>query len=170
MDPPGQDGLDRASWIAYPMSVVLEKRLRDAGVANVVGVWFPPESDARIMTIVSIKQSFGGHATQALLIAGQAGKTEGEGRVVVVVDEDIDIYSLNDVLWALLTRCDPVRDMTIVRQTRTQSQVLIDATRPWEWKERFAETISDAESERVARERWGWILQPDAVDPRRGDA
>src|SRR5205807_5633483 len=137
-----------------------ETRMRDAGVSNLVGVWFPPEGEARVMTIVSIKQSFAGHATQALTIAGQAGNPDEGRSLVVVVDEDIDIYSLNDVLWALLTRCDPVRDMRIVHETAARSQVLLDATKPWEWKDRFAETITDATSEHAARERWGWILQP----------
>jgi 3-polyprenyl-4-hydroxybenzoate decarboxylase len=170
MDPPGQEGLDRANWRAYPMSALLERRLQQAGVANVVGVWFPPESVDGAMAIVAIKQSFGGHAVQALTIAGQADAPGVDRHIVAVVDEDIDIYSLNDVLWALLTRCDPVRDMTILRETSDRSQVLIDATKPWEWKDRFAETISDSTSERVARERWGWILNPDARDPRRGAA
>jgi 3-polyprenyl-4-hydroxybenzoate decarboxylase len=170
MDPPGREGLDRATWQSYARSALLERRLQQAGVANLVGVWFPPESVGSAMAVVAIKQSFGGHAVQALTIAGQADAFEVDRHFVVVVDEDIDIYNLNDVLWALLTRCDPVRDMTIVRETSDRSQVLIDATKPWEWKDRFAETISDSTSERVARERWGWILNPDARDPRRGVA
>ncbi len=170
MDPPGREGLDRATWQGYARSALLERRLQQAGVANLVGVWFPPESVDSAMVIVAIKQSFGGHAVQSLTIAGQADALEVDRHFVVVVDEDIDIYSLNDVLWALLTRCDPVRDMTILRETSDRSQVLIDATKPWEWKDRFAETISDSTSERLARERWGWILNPDARDPRRGAA
>ena len=46
------------------------------------------------------------------------------------------------------------------------SRLLIDATKPWEWRERFAEPVVTAEMTRAAREKWGWILDPSAPDPR----
>src|SRR4029077_17536403 len=163
---PGRQGVDQAEWKAYPRSVMLERALQQAGVPNVVAVWLPAQGSALAMAIVAIKQSHGGHAMQALTIAGQAGDGEEERRFIVVVDEDIDVFSMNDVLWALLTRCDPIRDMTLIRETPVRSQLLIDATKPWEWKDRFAETITDGSAERAALERWGWILDPHAPDPR----
>jgi hypothetical protein len=41
------------------------------------------------------------------------------------------------------------------------SRLIIDATRPWEWRERFAEPVITADQMRANRERWGWILERD---------
>ncbi len=65
----------------------------------------------------------------------------GRLKYIVAVDDDIDIYNLNDVLWAITTRVDPGRDVFIVPQTMTgpldpsayelgvTSKMFIDATR-----------------------------------------
>ena len=40
------------------------------------------------------------------------------------------------------------------------SRLIIDATRPWEWKEKFPPAIGPSpEQKRITRERWGWILK-----------
>jgi 3-polyprenyl-4-hydroxybenzoate decarboxylase len=97
---------------------------------------------------------------------------------VVVVDPDIDIYNVTDVLWAILTRADPDRDVSVVRRAWSgpldpaihpdergfNSRLLIDATKPWEWRDRFADPVVTAEDSRAARDRWGWILEPEAPD------
>lgn len=168
IDAAGREGWDKACWQAYPRSAILERELERAGVPNVTSVWFPPEGEARALVVLAVKQSHAGHVAQALTVAAQAGglKAAEDRRFVIVVDEDIDIFNMNDVLWALLTRCDPVRDMNTIRGVAAGSQLLIDATKPWEWKERFAETITDASAERTGFERWGWILDPEAPDPR----
>jgi 4-hydroxy-3-polyprenylbenzoate decarboxylase len=176
--PPHEDN----RFLAYLKSTIAEQQLKAAGVPKVKGVWLPPEAGNRMMTIVSIEQAYPGHATQALMVAGQVGAAAYAGRWVVVVDEDIDIYSMNDVLWAMMTRCDPERDITVIRRAWSgpldpaihpdergfNSRLLVDATRPWEWKERFADPVVTADMARVTREEWGWILRPDAPDPRAG--
>ena len=76
------------------------------------------------MTVISLKQRYDGHAKRAALIA--AGNVY-MGRIVVVVDEDIDPSNMNDVLWAIMTRCDPQRDVTIIDASVTpdyQTRVL----------------------------------------------
>jgi len=168
LDPPNSPGLDTDMFSAYPRSVFMEQRLRAAGVPDIVGAWFPPDAPGGQLAIVALSQRYPGHATQALMIAGEAMVGDAR-RFAIVVDTDIDIYELTDVLWALLTRCDPVRDISVVRRTRAGSQLLIDATKPWEWRERFAESITTPPCEAAARERWGWILKPDAADPRMSD-
>jgi len=93
---------------------------------------------------------------------------------VVVDDEDIDIYDINDVWWAIQTRVDPVRDVQAFDrgwsgpldqaihpdERGTNSRLIIDATRPWEWRDRFAEQVTDAERGRSILERWGHLLDP----------
>ena len=94
------------------------------------------------------------------------------------MDPDIDIYSQQDVLWAIMSRCDPARDITIVNRGWSgpldpathpdhrglSSRILIDATIPWEWRDRFADPVVTADMTRATRERWGWILDRNAPD------
>lgn len=163
---------------AYLRSSSIRERIEEAGVPNVTGVWIPPESGNRGFVVVAIRQSYPGHATQAGLIASQVYGAAYLGRYVVVVDEDVDIYDISDVWWAIQTRVDPVRDVqTFDRawsgpldqaldpdERLTNSRLLIDATRPWEWRERFAEPVTDAERSRSILARWGHLLDP--VDRR----
>lgn len=174
--PPHEDN----RFLAHLKSAILEKQLRAAGVPKVVAAWMPPEAANRMMTIVSIEQAYPGHATQALMVAGQVGASAYDGKLVVVVDEDIDIHDQNDVLWAIETRCDPVRDVKIIDRAWSSrlnpathpdergmnSRLLIDATKPWEWRERFAEPVITKDGSRATREQWGWILDREANDPR----
>src|SRR5581483_10609902 len=82
-------------------------RLEQAGIQDVVAVGTPmPYVD-----VVSIRQRYPGHAKQAAMAMVSGLRN---GRWVVIVDEDIDPYNLKEVLWAMTTRCDPVRDIEIV--------------------------------------------------------
>ncbi len=174
--PPHEDN----RFLAYLKSAMVEDQLKKAGVPKVKGVWCPPEAGNRMMTVVAIEQAYPGHAMQAALVAGQTGAAAYAGRYVVVVDEDIDIYDMDDVLWAMMTRVDPQRDVTIFDRAWSSpldppvdpdrrgfnSRLIIDATKPWEWKDRFAESVVTPEMARATREKWGWILRPDGQDPR----
>ncbi len=174
--PPHEDN----RFLAYLKSALIENQLRKAGVPKVTGVWVPPEAGNRMMTVIAVDQAYPGHATQALLVGSQTGTSAYAGRIAVVVDPDIDITNMNDVLWAIMTRCDPERDVTIIRRAWSgpldpaihpdkrgfNSRLLIDATKPWEWRERFAEPVVTAEMSKAAREKWGWILDPAAPEQR----
>lgn len=173
--PPHEDN----RFLAYLKSALIEDQLRKAGVPRVTGVWCPPESGNRMMTVIAVDQAYPGHATQALMVGGQTGTSAYAGRIVVVVDPDIDITSLTDVMWAVMTRADPARDVTIVRRAWSgpldpaihpdergfNSRLLIDATVPWEWRDRFAPPVVTADDMRASRQRWGWVLDPAADDP-----
>ena len=107
------------------------------------------------------------------------------GRITVVVDEDIDVTDLNDVMWALLTRADPERSIDLIKRAWSgpldpaihpdekgfSSRLVIDACKPWEWRERFPIAIGpDAETKRETRKKWGWILQQAVADAVREEA
>ena len=91
----------RAAWIW--------SNLEMAGVTDVVGVW---QHVAQLMTVVALKQRYAGHAKRAALIAAANSYM---GRLVVVVDDDVDPSNLADVMWAITTRCEPSEQIDIVR-------------------------------------------------------
>ena len=71
-----------------------------AGVTDVTGVW---QHVSQLMTVVALKQRYDGHAKRAALIAAANSYM---GRLVVVVDDDVDPSDLADVMWAV---DDPLR-------------------------------------------------------------
>ena len=105
----------------------------------------------RFLTVISIRQRYPGHARQAALIASQCQGAAYLGRYVVVVDDDIDAYDINDVLWAMCSRADPVDSAEILRRCWSgpldpiiprerkgfSSRMIIDACRPFEWRDKF---------------------------------
>jgi 3-polyprenyl-4-hydroxybenzoate decarboxylase len=106
------------------------------------------------------------------------------GRIVAVVDEDVDVTDLDDVIWAICTRMDPVNDCDIrTRMTsgpldpaihpddkRYNSRLLIDACRPYEWKDRFAKPLGpDAETKAETRKKCGHLLERQVSELTLGD-
>lgn len=150
-------------------------------VTNVTGVYslFQPCQAGSPIMVVSIKQSFPGHAKQAAFVVASAHAVFLWGRMVVVVDDDIDPANLNDVLWAMSTRCNPAEDVTIVKGTAispldpsltsekretgdmTSGIMIIDATKkPYSQRDRYppSNRIS-GELEVKIKETWGGKLQ-----------
>jgi UbiD family decarboxylase len=129
------------------------------------------------LCIIALKQSFPGHPMRAGL--GALGGTAGyHGRFVILVDEDIDPFNTDEVLWAISTRCDPATSIDINRRIwsyridprldpdkkekgdYTGSVAIIDATRPYHWKDQFpATTQISPELRRMAEEKWGPLLK-----------
>lgn len=140
--------------------------LEDAGVPEVQAVWLHPAA-FRFFTVVAIRQRYPGHARQAAVVASQCRAGAYLGRYVVVVDEDIDIYNSDEVIWALATRSDPAQSIEIVRRAWSgpldpiiaqgakgfNSRALIDATRPYEWRDQFpaVNAMSPELKERLCR-------------------
>src|SRR6201996_810181 len=80
-----------------------------AGVTDVTGVW---QHVSQLMTVVALRQRYDGHAKRAALVAAAHSYM---ARLVVVVDDDVDPSNLNDVMWAIATRCEPSEQIDIVR-------------------------------------------------------
>jgi len=88
--------------------------------------------------IVRIRQQYEGHARQVLLAVFGAEPTWA--KMVTVVDEDVDIYDMDDVTWAVLTRSRPDKDAIIIPDTPSfyrdphkdhWGRIGIDATAPF---------------------------------------
>jgi 4-hydroxy-3-polyprenylbenzoate decarboxylase len=132
------------------LSALIWNALDEAGVPDVQAVWSHP-SGGRFMTVLAIKQRYPGHARQAALIASQCRSGAYLGRYVIVVDEDIDITNTEEVIWAISSRSEPVDSIQILRRCWSgpldpripvgekgfNSRAIIDATRPYEWRDKF---------------------------------
>jgi len=94
--------------------------------------------------IIKIDPQYEGHARQVMLAVIGAEPTWA--KVVTVVDQDVDIYDMDDVMWAVLTRCRPDKDMMIIPDTPSfyrdeakdhWGRLLIDATAPFQRRSEF---------------------------------
>ena len=65
----------------------------------------------------SITQRFCGHSRQAGYIAAQCQAAAYMNRFVIVVDDDVDPMNLDEVMWAVCTRCEPPDDIEIMRKS-----------------------------------------------------
>ncbi|HET7765512.1 MAG TPA: UbiD family decarboxylase [Burkholderiales bacterium] len=125
-----------------------------AGLSGVKGVWVHEAGCARMFNVIAISQAYAGHAKQAALLAASCQSGSYLGRFVVVVDDDVDPTKLDEVIWAMCTRCDPAQDIDIVRRawsgpleprlskgTTWNSRGLIDACRPYEMLGEFPPVV-----------------------------
>jgi UbiD family decarboxylase len=157
----------------YLRAAILLRELQGTGIPGVVDINCFAVGGTRLFNVVSIEQKYAGHARQALHAMASLNASNYMGRIVVVVDEDVDVTDLDDVMWAILTRMDPVRDCDIrERMTsgpldpaihpddkRYNSRLLIDACKPFEWKDRFSTPIGpDAQTKAETRKKWGHLL------------
>lgn len=88
------------------------------GVPGIKGVWCHPAAAGGLgMISVSLEQRYAGHASQVLALAAQCPGGAYFSKWIVAVDEDVDPSDINQVLWAMSTRCNPVNDIDILRDT-----------------------------------------------------
>src|SRR5262249_38316810 len=146
--------------------------LQGPGVPHRGGGWeHGPAAKAR----VPLHERYDGHAKRAALIAAANSYM---GRLVVVVDDDVDPSNLADVMWAMTTRCEPSEQIDIVhnawssaldprippedklRGVTSHSKAIIEACRPFAWMEKFPPTSALSQEEgRAIEEKWGAVLK-----------
>lgn len=102
--------LDHLLLSTIPIEANLYRAVR-AMVPSVKAVRVP----APFTCYVSIEQRVPGQAKNAILAALGADLYM---KRVVVVDHDVDIFNDRQVSWALATRCQPDRDITIISNAR----------------------------------------------------
>jgi UbiD family decarboxylase len=126
---------------------------------NVAAVHVPTVTCGALMAIVQMRKTAEGQPQQAIMAA--LG-TETYCKIVIVVDEDVDIFNLADVMWAVATRTRAERDLVFVQRAmgaildptsdpldNTLTKVGVDATKPQgaDFAERL--TIADEQRARV---------------------
>jgi 4-hydroxy-3-polyprenylbenzoate decarboxylase len=84
---------------------------------EIVDFYLPPEGCSYRMAIVSIKKSYPGHAKRLMFGIWSFLRQFMYTKFIVVTDDDVDIRDWKEVIWAITTRMDPVRDTTLVEHT-----------------------------------------------------
>jgi 4-hydroxy-3-polyprenylbenzoate decarboxylase len=155
------------------------KSLLEAGFHDIRGI-----GHAGPFMVVSIHQMYAGHAKRIAdyLMSGAADRPP---RMLVLVDDDIDPNDAREVFWAVNTRLDPAESVHIYRNMwvsptnprptphqkeiplehgLTLSCMVLDATRPFAWKDEFPPVV-DVSPDLRARviDKWGEYL---ALEPK----
>ena len=84
---------------------------------EIIDFYLPPEACSYRMAVVSIKKAYAGHARRVMMGVWSHLRQFLYTKFVVVVDEDIDVRSWPEVIWAMTTRMDPVRDTMLLENT-----------------------------------------------------
>ncbi len=84
---------------------------------EITDFYLPPEGCSYRLAIVSIKKSYPGHAKRLMFGIWSFLRQFMYTKFIIVTDADVNIRHWPDVVWAITTRMDPVRDTTLVEHT-----------------------------------------------------
>ena len=147
---------------------------------EIVDFWLPPEGCSYRIAVVSIRKAYPGHAKRVMMAVWSYLRQFMYTKWVIVVDDDIDARNWKDVMWAVSTRMDPARDVTLVEHTPIDyldfaapesglgSKIGLDATNKWppETKREWGTKIRmDDEVVRTVTEKWSKLGLPGSGKP-----
>jgi 4-hydroxy-3-polyprenylbenzoate decarboxylase len=110
---------------------------------EIVDFYLPPEGCSYRMAVISMKKQYAGHAKRVMLGTWSFLRQFMYTKFVIVTDDDINVRDWHDVIWAMTTRMDPARDITILENTPIDyldfaspvsglgSKIGFDATNKW---------------------------------------
>lgn len=163
----GRAVTDTHMTMALTYGATLWQQLETMRIPGLKAVYCPPEGSGRFLAIISVKQMYPGHSIQVGTAAISTEMGAYGLKTVIVVDEDIDPWDLPRVLWAVSFRFQPARAEFIKRGRSTPldpslpldqrditSRLIIDATIPYEWKEKPIEIELDEKTVEKVRKRW----------------
>ena len=84
---------------------------------EIVDFYLPPEGCSYRMAVISMKKAYPGHSKRLMFGLWSFLRQFMYTKFIVVTDDDVDIRSWQEVIWAITTRMDPVRDTTLVEST-----------------------------------------------------
>ncbi len=147
---------------------------------EIVDFWLPPEGCSYRIAVVSMKKAYPGHAKRVMMGVWSFLRQFMYTKWVIVVDDDIDCRNWKDVMWAISTRMDPVRDLTLVEGTPIDyldfaspesglgGKVGMDATNKWppETKREWGQQLRmDQEVVDRVSQMWGRLGLPGSGRP-----
>src|SRR5512145_1738269 len=107
---------DEPSVLGMALNEVFVPLLRQT-FPEIVDFYLPPEGCSYRIAVVSMRKAYPGHAKRVMLAVWSYLRQFMYTKWVIVVDEDIDARDWKDVMWAIATRMDPARDITLVENT-----------------------------------------------------
>jgi len=88
------------------------------GIPGIQGVYSHPAAAGGLgMTVISLEQRYAGHAAQVLALAAQVPGGAYYMKWIIAVDDDVDPTDMDQVIWAMASRCNPIDDIDILRNT-----------------------------------------------------
>lgn len=84
---------------------------------EIVDFYLPPEGCSYRMAVISIKKQYPGHAKRVMMGCWSFLRQFMYTKFIVVVDDDVNTRDWKEVIWAITTRMDPVRDTTLIDHT-----------------------------------------------------
>jgi 4-hydroxy-3-polyprenylbenzoate decarboxylase len=147
---------------------------------EIVDFWLPPEGCSYRIAVVSMRKAYPGHAKRVMMGVWSFLRQFMYTKFVIVVDDDIDCRDWKDVMWAVSTRMDPVRDVTMVEGTPIDyldfaspesglgGKIGMDATNklPPETKREWGEKLRmDAAVVEAVTEKWSRLGLPGSGKP-----
>ncbi|MCX8514211.1 MAG: hypothetical protein RL017_870 [Pseudomonadota bacterium] len=82
--------------------------------SEIIDFYLPPEGCSYRVAIISMRKNYPGHAKRVMFGVWSYLRQFMYTKIIIVVDEDINIRSWQEVIWAVSTRSDPSRDVTII--------------------------------------------------------
>jgi phenylphosphate carboxylase beta subunit len=163
----GRAVTDTHMTMALTYGSTLWQQLVAMKIPGIKSVYCPPEGSGRMIAIISMKQMYPGHADQVLTAAISTEMGAYGLKTVIVVDEDIDPWDIPRVLYALSFRFQPNRSQVIKRGRSTPldpslpidqrditGRLLLDATIPYDWKDKPNQITLDPQWVEKIKERW----------------
>jgi len=163
----GRAVTDTHMTMALTYGSTLWQQLEAMKIPGIKAIYCPPEGSGRFLAIISIKQMYPGHADQVLTAAISTEMGAYGLKTVIVVDEDIDPWDIPRVMYALSFRFQPNRSQVIKRGRSTPldpslpinareitGRLLLDATIPYDWKEKPIPIELDPEIVKKVEARW----------------
>jgi 4-hydroxy-3-polyprenylbenzoate decarboxylase len=84
---------------------------------EITDFWLPPEGCSYRIAVVAMKKAYPGHAKRVMMAVWSYLRQFMYTKWVIVVDDDINARDWKDVMWAISTRMDPARDITVIENT-----------------------------------------------------
>ncbi len=147
---------------------------------EIVDFWLPPEGCSYRIAVVSIRKAYPGHAKRVMMAVWSYLRQFMYTKWVIVVDDDINARDWKDVMWAVSTRMDPARDLTLIEGTPIDyldfaspepslgSKVGLDATNKWppETKREWGKKIAmDSNVVEAVTKKWARLGLPGSGKP-----
>jgi phenylphosphate carboxylase beta subunit len=163
----GRAVTDTHMTMALSYGSTLWQQLTAMKIPGIKSVYCPPEGSGRFLAIISMKQMYPGHADQVLTAAISTEMGAYGLKTVIVVDDDIDAWDIPRVMYALSFRFQPNRSQVIKRGRSTPldpslpidsrditGRLLLDATIPYDWKEKPIPITLDPDMVKQVQGRW----------------